>query len=188
MTITWNNSTSWAVAAKDSRSATVGLSEFGKTVIRTMDTLGMIIDVSHVGIKTVQDILATSKNPVIASHSGARALNDHYRNLTDAQIRSIAQKGGVIGVVFYPIFLSSTGTATIDTVIRHIDYIKNLVGIDYIAIGSDFDGIEVTPVGLEDVSHLPNLTLALLGHGYTPADVRKILGGNFLRVLNAICH
>jgi membrane dipeptidase len=188
MTITWNNSSSWAVSAKDSRSATAGLSEFGKSVIRTMDSLGMIIDVAHTGIKTIEDILAITKKPVIDSHAGARALNNHYRNLTDAQIRSIAQTGGVIGVVFYPPFLSATGRATIDSVIRHIDYIRNLVGIDYVALGSDFDGIEVTPVGLEDVSHLPSLTLALLQHGYTPAEVRKILGENFLRVLNAVCH
>ena len=188
MTITWNNSTSWAVSAQDSRSGTVGLSAFGETVIRSMDSLGMIIDVAHTGIKTIEDILAITKNPIIDSHAGARALYDHYRNLTDAQIRAIAQTGGVIGVVFYPWFLSRSGTATIDTVIRHIDYIRNLVGIDYIALGSDFDGIERVPVGLEDVSRLPNLTLGLLEHGYTPEDVRKILGGNFLRVLNAVCH
>ena len=188
MTITWNNSTSWAVSAQDPQTATVGLSAFGETVIRTMDSLGMIIDVAHTGIKTIQDILAITKNPVIDSHCGARALNNQYRNLDDGQIRAIAQTGGVIGVVFYPWFLSRTGHATIDSVIRHIDYIKNLVGIDYVALGSDFDGIEVTPMGLEDVSHLPALTLALLEHGYTPADVRKILGGNFLRVLNAVCH
>jgi membrane dipeptidase len=188
MTITWNNSTSWAVSAQDPRSATVGLSAFGKSVIQKMDSLGMIIDVSHTGIKTIQDILATTTHPIIASHSGARALNNHYRNLTDDQIRSIAQTGGVIGVVFYPYFLSPTHRATIDTVIRHIDYIKNLVGIDYVALGSDFDGIDTVPVGLEDVSHLPSLTLALLQHGYTPAEVRKILGQNFMRVLTAVCH
>jgi membrane dipeptidase len=186
LTITWNNSTSWAVAAKDSRSSTVGLSDFGRQVIRTMDTLGMIIDIAHTGIKTIWDILATTKNPIIDSHGGVRALNNHYRNLTDAQIDSIAKRGGVIGVVFYPTFLSASGKATIDTVIKHIDYIKNRVGIDYVAIGSDWDGIETTPVGLEDVSKLPHLTAALLRHGYSAADVIKILGGNYLRVFRKI--
>jgi membrane dipeptidase len=187
LTITWNNSTSWAVAAKDSRSATTGLSDFGRQVIRTMDSLGMIIDVAHTGIKTIWDVLATTKNPIIDSHAGVRALNNHYRNLTDAQIDSIAHRGGVIGVVFYPTFLSASGNATIDTVIKHIDYIKNRVGIDYVAIGSDWDGIEKTPVGLEDVSKLPNLTVALLRHGYSAADVIKILGGNYLRVFKKVC-
>jgi membrane dipeptidase len=187
MTITWNNSTSWAVSAKDSRADAVGLNDFGKQVIRTMDSLGMIIDVSHVGRKTVDDILATSKNPIIASHSGAYAIRDHYRNLTDAQIRAIAQRGGVIGVVFYPTFLVSSGQARLENVVQHIDYIKNLVGVDYVALGSDFDGIETTPVGLEDVSHFPALTEALLQKGYSRQDVRKILGENFMRVFRAVC-
>jgi membrane dipeptidase len=186
MTITWNNSTSWAVSAQDSRSTTVGLSEFGRSVIRTMDSLGVIIDVSHTGIKTIQDILQVTTNPIIATHSGARAIKNHYRNLYDSQIIDIAKSGGVIGVVFYPPFLT-TGTADIDDVIQHIDYIKNLVGIDYVAVGSDFDGIEVTPVGLENVSKFPALTLRLLERGYTQQDVEKILGGNFMRVFEKVC-
>lgn len=187
LTITWNNPIPWAMAAADARSATVGLSDFGRQVIRTMDTLGMIVDVSHTGIKTVSDILATTRNPIIASHSGARALRNHYRNLSDDQIDSIAARGGVIGVVFYPTFLSSKNVATIDTVIRHIDYIRNRVGIDYVAIGSDYDGIETVPVGLEDVSKLPNLTAALLRRGYSIQDVRKLLGENYLRVFRQVC-
>jgi membrane dipeptidase len=188
LTITWNNSTSWAVSAADSRSSTVGLSDFGRTVVRTLDTLGMLIDVSHTGIKTIWDILATTKNPIIASHSGVRALNNHTRNLTDAQIDSIAARGGVIGVVFYPTFLSASRTATIDTVIRHIDYIKNRVGVDCIAIGADYDGIEIVPVGLEDVSKLPALTAALLRKGYSIEELHKILGGNYLRVFKQVCR
>jgi membrane dipeptidase len=187
MTITWNNSTAWATAAADARTATVGLSDFGKQVVRTMDSLGMILDVAHTGIKTISDILTTVKGPIIDSHAGVRALNNHYRNLTDQQIDSIAGRGGVIGVVFYPTFLSAKHVATIDTVIKHIDYIKNRVGIDYVAIGSDWDGIETTPVGLEDVSKLPNLTAALLRHGYSIPDVMKILGGNYLRVFKQVC-
>jgi membrane dipeptidase len=188
MTITWNNSTSWATSAQSSNSATVGLNDFGRQVIRTMDSLGMIIDISHVGIKTVDDILAASKNPIIASHSGCKGLCNHYRNLSDAQIVSIAQRGGVIGVVFHRTFLTGTSYANIDTVIKHIDYIKNLVGIDYISLGSDFDGGIIAPVGLNDVASLPALTAALLQKGYSRRDVRKILGENYLRVFRVVCH
>jgi membrane dipeptidase len=187
LTITWNNSTDWAVAAADPNSATVGLSEFGREVIRAMDSLGIIIDVSHTGIKTIEDILEVTTNPIIATHSGVRALRNHYRNLYDNQIIAIANSGGVIGVVFYPPFLSSnSSTVNINTVVQHINYIVNLVGVDYVAIGSDFDGIESTPAGLEDVSKFPALTLRLLQEGYSHEDVYKILGGNFLRVFNEV--
>ena len=187
LTITWNNSTSWAVSAADSRSTTVGLSNFGREVIRKLDSLGVIIDVSHTGIKTIQDILQVTNNPIIASHSGVRALRNHTRNLYDWQIQDIANSGGVIGVVFYPPFLNGTNNATIQDVINHIDYIKNLVGIDYVAIGSDFDGIGVTPVGLEDVSKFPALTDALFNRGYSREDVEKILYKNFKRVFQQVC-
>ncbi len=188
LTITWNNSTDWAVSAQDSRSETVGLSEFGKRVIRTMDSLGMIIDVSHTGIKTIEDILSITKNPIIASHSGARALRDHYRDLYDEQIKAIANSGGVVGVVFYPPFLVSSNHAYVDDVVDHIDYIVNLVGIDYVALGSDFDGIGTnTVVGLDNISKYPLVTIELLRRGYTQGEIEKILGGNFLRVFGKVC-
>ena len=187
MTITWNNSFAWATSAADPLSTTKGLSDFGKDVIRAMDSIGMIIDVSHTGIKTIEDILSVTKNPIIASHSGCRTLRNHTRNLTDTQIQAIAAGGGVIGVVFHRSFLTSTSTSTIDTVIGHIDYIKNLVGIDYVALGSDYDGGITAPTGLENVSKLPNLTMALLKRGYTRSEVRKILGENYLRVFTAVC-
>lgn len=187
LTITWNNSTSWAVSAADSRSTTVGLSDFGREVIRKLDSLGVIIDVSHTGIKTIQDILQVTNNPIIASHSGVRALRNHTRNLYDWQIQDIANSGGVIGVVFYPPFLNGTNNASIQDVVNHINYIKNLVGVDYVAIGSDFDGIGVTPFGLEDVSKFPALTEALFNNGYSRDDVEKILYKNFRRVFQQVC-
>ena len=187
MTITWNNSLSWAIAAADTRTLTVGLNDFGRDVIRKMDTLGIVIDVSHVGIKTIQDILDVTTNPIVATHSGARALRDNTRNLYDGQIEDIANSGGVVGIVFYPPFLTSISPAYISNVIQHIDYIVNLVGVDYVAIGSDFDGIGTNVVvGLEDVSMFPALTLALLEHGYSQQDVEKILGGNFRRVFEQV--
>ncbi len=188
LTITWNNSTNWAISARDSRTLTQGLTEFGKQVIRKLDSLGVIIDVSHVGIKTIQDILAVTTNPIIASHSGARALRDNTRNLYDWQIQDIANSGGVIGIVFYPPFLSNSSPVDISNVIQHIDHIVNLVGVNYVAIGSDFDGIGTNVViGLEDVSKFPDLTLALLQHGYSELEVAKILGGNFRRVFEQVC-
>lgn len=186
MTITWNNSLSWAISAADPLSTTVGLNDFGRDVIRKMDTLGVVVDVSHVGIKTIQDILEVTTNPIIATHSGVRALRNHTRNLYDWQIRDIANSGGVVGVVFYPNFLTGTSTASISNVIQHIDYIVNLVGVDYVGIGSDFDGIEYTPYGLENVSKFPDLTLALLQQGYSQEEVEKILGGNFKRVFEQV--
>lgn len=188
LTITWNNSTGWAISAQDSRTLVQGLSNFGRDVIRKLDSLGVIIDVSHVGIRTISDILAVTNNPIIASHSGARAIRDHYRNLYDDQIQSIANGGGVIGIVFYPPFLASPTPAYISDVIAHVDHIVNLVGTDHVAIGSDFDGIGTNVVvGLEDVTKYPDLTLALLQHGYTELEVAKFLGGNFKRVFEQVC-
>lgn len=187
LTITWNNSTNWAISAKDPRTLTQGLSEFGRQVIRKLDSLGVIIDVSHVGIKTIQDILAVTTNPIVATHSGARSVYNHYRNLYDSQIQDIAKSGGVVGVVFYPYFLNGSSNSSIDDVLKHIDHIVRLVGTNYVAIGSDFDGIEVTPTGLEDVTKFPDLTLALLQHGYTEPEVAKFLGGNFKRVFEKVC-
>jgi membrane dipeptidase len=189
LTITWNNSTNWATSCEDANKNSIGLSEFGRRVVRACDSLGIIIDVSHVGPKTVQDILATSRNPIVASHSGADALRSHRRNLTDEQIIAIARSGGVVGVIFYPAFIAAAGRpATISTVIAHIDHIVQLAGIDYVALGSDFDGVnDSLPTGLKQTSDLPNLTMELLKHGYTREEVEKILGRNFLRVFNTVC-
>jgi len=192
LTITWNNSTDWAISAAHDSTSTIGLSEFGRDVIRKMDSLGIIIDVSHTGIKTISDILEVTQNPIMATHSGVRAIKNHSRNLYDNQIQSIANSGGVIGIVFYPPFIGDAdgdGDSDIDDVIAHIDYIVNLVGIEHVALGSDFDGTGGYLVeGLSDVTKFPDLTLALLNHGYSQAEVRKILGDNFLRIFKQVCN
>ncbi len=187
MTITWNKSFDWATAAKDPKSKTKGLSALGKRIIQAMDSLGMIIDVSHTGVKTIEDILKVTKNPIIASHSGAYKVRPHYRNLTDDQILSIAKSGGVIGINFCSPFLVENRRANVKDLVNHIDYIVKLAGIDHVGMGSDFDGIETTPLGLENISKYPSVTKELLNRGYSEKDIKKILGGNILRVIKAVC-
>jgi membrane dipeptidase len=187
MTITWNNDINWAYCAKGANSKIKGLSAFGKKVIKTMDSLGMIIDVSHTGVKTIEDILKITKNPIVASHSGAYAINPHFRNLTDEQIIAIAKTGGVIGINFCAFFLSNTKKATVEDIVDHIDYIVQLVGVDYVGLGSDYDGILSVPKGMENVSKYPLITKTLLTRGYSEKDIKKILGGNILRVVKQVC-
>jgi len=181
-----------------------GLSNFGMRVVEKANELGMLIDVSHISEAGLMDVLEISKHPVIASHSNARSICDHIRNLTDEQIMAIAEGGGIIGMVFYSEFVSKDGQARIDDLLKHVDYIANLVGVKHIAIGPDFaDYIAdlllnilkkhpslyrtITYVnGLEDVTKLPNLTAELLVRGYSKDDVKKILGENFLRVFGKV--
>lgn len=186
LTLAWNYGTDWCGGAKDDDSK--GLSQFGKQAIDRLKELGIMIDVSHVNKKSLQDILEYTDATVIATHSGAYNVNNSNRNLHDEHIKEIARRGGVIGSVFYPYFLNNTDKATIADVIKHINYIRNLTGsVDNIALGSDFDGIDVTPEGLENVSKFPNLTKALCEEGYTANEITKILGANALRVFKNIC-
>ncbi len=130
-------------------------------------------------------MLRLSRNPVIVSHTAARALRQHGRNLTDEQVRSIASRGGVICVMFGSAFLSGNMTATVDTVVDHIDHLIETAGIDHVGIGSDFDGT-ATVKGLENSSMMPLLTLALTGRGYSSDDMEKIMGGNLVRVIERV--
>ncbi len=233
LTLTWNNSTSWASSARDEthRKSTlthVGLTDFGKTVVHHLNDLGVIIDLSHPGEQTFYDVLATTTKPVIASHSCAYALNPVFRNLKDDQLKALAKNGGVVFVNFYSGFVDSNYTkkaarfllehrAEMDSLVKiyhdhdlanirlnqihkvesdrirpplselihQIDYIAKLIGVDHVGIGSDFDGAESYPLGMDDVTDYPKITEELLKLGYTEKDIDKILGGNFLRVLKA---
>ncbi len=234
MTLTWNNSTSWASSAKDETDKDAhlkhkGLNSLGKKIIQKMNELGMMIDVSHVGEKTFWDVMKTTKKPVIASHSSAYKLCPHRRNLKDEQLKAIAKNNGVVFINFNPGFIDSTFTAketallrrnelrtdslknilktddfiknqraaemlqddykkirpTLQQLIDHFDYVAKLIGVDHVGIGSDFDGINVTPLDMDDVTFLPNITRELLQRGYSESNITKILGGNFLRVLKA---
>ncbi|MGE5647658.1 MAG: dipeptidase [Acidobacteriota bacterium] len=192
MTLTHMNTNGWADSAGDlgDRAARHhnGLTPFGKQVIGEMNRLGMMVDISHVSDKTFWDALETSRAPVFASHSSCRALCDVPRNMTDEMIVAMAKKGGVIQINFLPGFLTlrKAPAANLDDVVAHIDHVVKLAGVDAVGIGSDFDGIDRVPVGLEDVSKFPALTRALRAKGYSAADVRKIYGGNVLRVMRAV--
>lgn len=163
-----------------------GLTTLGVEAVREMNRLGMVVDVSHLNDEGFWDVIETSTSPIMASHSNSRAICDHPRNLTDDQIRALAKNGGVMGMNFCPAFVRSEGPVTVDHLIDHIDHIVDLVGFDHVGLGSDFDGINDVPQGLEDVSRLPNLTRRLVERGYSEENIRKILGGNHLRVLKAV--
>jgi len=232
ISLTWNNSTSWATSASDETKnkdlKTKGLTDFGKKIITRMNTLGMLIDVSHVGEQTFYDVITTTTKPIIASHSSVYNICPHPRNLKDEQIKAIAKNGGVIQINFNSGFIDPTTKkredafiekyqteidslrqlgvnaylaeesiylkypeesealkAPFDLVIAHLEYIINLVGADYVGIGSDFDGIFLPPKQLGDVTAYPLITKALTEKGYNEKDIHKILGGNILRVLVA---
>jgi membrane dipeptidase len=233
MTLSWNNSTSWSTSAMEETEhafmvTPYGLNAFGKQVVKRMNELGMMVDVSHIGEKTFWDVIANSTKPVIASHSSVYTLCPVFRNLKDDQIRAIAKNGGVIQVNFFSGFLDSTFLKKVGSFIKqhkaehdslaslkkpeynihdyfakkykneyedmrpplsllldHIDYIVKLVGIDYVGLGSDFDGIDSSPKGLDGVEDYPKITEGLLKRGYSEKDIKKILGENFLRVFKA---
>jgi membrane dipeptidase len=227
MTLTWSNSNRLGGSSGDS-GKDKGLTAFGERVVRAMNDLGMIVDISHVSDATFTDAVRLSRSPVLASHSSARALSPHPRNMTDDMLRAVRDNGGAVCVNFGPEFLdaeynarweaarngagiaalvkahagdaaaaqkaiweklvqiaSSLPPVSATKVIDHIEHIARIAGVDHTCLGSDFDGIPAGPVGLEDVSKFPFVTRELLGRGFTPDEVRKILGENVLRVLEA---
>jgi membrane dipeptidase len=169
-----------------------GLTSFGRQVIAQMNRLGMVIDVSHLAPPGFWEVLELSAAPVIASHANAQALCRHRRNLTDEQAKALAAKGGTIGVTFCPHFLREAPDdqhpvpTSLSDVLAHLDYLIDLVGPEHVALGSDFDGINSVPAGLEDVAKLPALTRGLLERGHSEAVIRGLLGENLLRVFRAV--
>jgi membrane dipeptidase len=229
VTLTHSASTTWADSSTDAPRWR-GLNDLGRDMVREMNRLGMMVDVTHVSDDCVRDVLDISRVPIIASHSNARTLCDHPRNLSDELIRDIASAGGVIGVNFYPPFLDETArdamlggagdlltmlnrpvtaapddldevaaqrsaafqavnnipSVPLDRLLDHIDHIVAVAGVDHVGLGSDMDGINAYPEGLRTADDFPAITEGLLRRGYTPADALKILGGNFLRVFEAV--
>ena len=224
MTLTHSDSLDWADSGTDEPRCG-GLSPFGEDVVREMNRLGMMVDISHVSPEAMKDALRVSTAPVIFSHSSARGVADHPRNVPDDVLKLTAENGGVVMVNFFSAFivpesaerdvrrmayrreLDKTMTdqgeidqamkrwdaehgrgkrGTIHTLVDHIDHIVKVAGIDHVGIGSDYDGVTMLPEQLEDVSAYPYLTQALLDRGYTADDIRKINGGNLLRVMRAV--
>jgi len=202
MTLTHSVNTPWADSATD-KPEHHGLTPFGEDVVREMNRLGMLVDLSHTSPETMHAALRVTQAPVIFSHSSARAVNDHPRNVPDDVLAKMPANGGVVMVTFVPEFISAevreydalpaeqkrrepAPRATMAQVADHIDHIRKVAGINHIGIGSDFDGITTVPQNLEDVSKYPVLVAELLRRGYTKDDLKKILGQNVLRVMRQV--
>ena len=237
MTLSWSNSNEWAessgkVVTPGITPSTHGLTDFGKKVVQEMNRLGMMVDISHVSDQTFWDAIATSKAPIIASHSSARALTNAPRNMTDEMLKAITKNGGVVMVNYYPGFVDdnyrNASNAQRDelqkaeasiadkikdpnpaayyyaytmitreyagklqrpplkSLIDHIDHIAKVAGVDHVGLGSDFDGVPVLPQEIDSAADLPKITQALLDRGYKVDDIKKILGGNLLRVFRDV--
>jgi len=161
----------------------VGLTAFGRDVVRECERCGVIVDLAHINRRGFFDALALATQPPMVSHTGVLGVHQHWRNIDDEQLRAVADKGGCVGVIFARKYL---GSASIEAVVDHLLHIIDVAGDDLPALGSDFDGFVVPPIGLEDISALPNLTVALSRRGVAPRVLEKILGGNVLRVLDTV--
>lgn len=190
MTLTHNSHTDWADSAAQLPPRHDGLSPFGEEVVREMNRLGMLVDLSHTSAATMADAIRVSEAPVIFSHAAARGLCDIPRNVPDDILRALAGNGGVIMVTFVAGFVDcgigrdpNVLSTSIARVADHIEYIRDITGVDHLGIGSDFDGNLKWPDGLSDVSMFPNLFAELIRRGWSDADLRKLAGENFLRVM-----
>jgi membrane dipeptidase len=198
LTLSHSVNTNWSDSSGDTPKHN-GLTDFGKDVVRELNRLGMLVDISHVSDKTFWDALETSKAPLVASHSSLRSISGHPRNMTDDMIRALGGKGGVIMINYSRSFLSDelyqAGLNNVppaqrpavswEKIVEHIDHAAKLVGAAHVGLGSDFDGTTV-PDGMDDVSMLPKITVALLEKGYSEQDVKNILGENILRLLERV--
>jgi membrane dipeptidase len=216
MTLTWINSNDVGGSCGDAGDIR-GLTPFGAEVVKEMNRLGVVVDVSHVSDPTFWDAIRATTKPVLATHSSSRALTNIPRNMTDAMLKAVAANGGAVCVNFGSAFLDDAFHKAEDGVwakkrtgppwemwqqiradaraiqppvllarlLDHIQHVAKVAGVDHTCLGSDFDGVPVTPIGMEDVSKLPAITSGLRARGFSPADVEKILGGNVLRVLEA---
>jgi len=160
-----------------------GLTGFGRDVVRECERCGVIVDLAHINRKGYFEALELATLPPMVSHTGVLGVHEHWRNIDDEQIRAVANKGGCVGVIFSRKYL---GSASIESVVDHILHVIDVAGEDVPALGSDFDGFVVPPVGLEDVAAMPNLTVALSRRGVSTRVLEKILGANVLRVLDAV--
>ncbi|MBU1671666.1 MAG: dipeptidase [Actinobacteria bacterium] len=188
ITLAHFSSNRFAVTSATKRKKSAALPSAGIEAVELMNDLGMLVDVAHVHTDLIAEVCARSRDPVIVSHGAAAAVRPTFRNLTDRDIRDIAGTGGVIGLIYADHWLSCEGPRpTLDVVVDHADHIRELVGVDHLALGSDWDGFIRTPVGMDDATDLPRLTQLFLDRGYGYDDVEKILGLNFMRVFRQVC-
>ncbi len=172
----------FAVSSADTRKKGVRLSELGCMAVEEMNRLGIMIDLAHTHTRLISEVCRRSEAPVMVSHGAVQALRPAFRNLSDDDVTAVASTGGVIGLIFATHWLVEKGEgATLDTVVDHADHVRRLVGVDHLALGSDWDGLIATPLGMRDAADLPELTRAFLRRGYSDDDVEKILGQNFMR-------
>jgi membrane dipeptidase len=164
-----------------------GLNKFGFELVDELDRLKIILDLAHINKNGFMDAAKRTRNPFIVSHTGISGVHDMWRNIDDEQLKAVADKGAVAGIIFAPKFLVGKYDEDPECVIRHIDYVVNKIGEDHVGLGSDFDGFIIPPAGLRDISDLPVLTDLMLRKGYKPERIRKILGGNFMRVYKTVC-
>lgn len=185
LTLTWNypNELGFPNALEDCRDK--GLTEFGREVVAEMNQLGMLVDVSHLSDQGFYDVAAASSHPFVASHSNARAITGHARNLTDEMIRLLAEKGGVTGLTFARSFLAEPPNCRVEDMVRHVKHIHQVGGIDVIAIGSDFDGTK-PPLEVADSSEIGKLITGLAQAGFNDAELEKICYGNAMRVIRQV--
>jgi len=199
MTLTWTNTNDWADSSGD-EPRHGGLTDFGRDVVREMNRLGMLVDISHVSDETFWDALQVTTQPVIASHSSARALTDVPRNMSDEMLRAVGENGGVVMVNFGGNFIDPRKAGIARTLwdalvhlgpspvplallLDHIEHVARVAGSDHVGLGSDFDGTLFLPEGASDVAGYPNVTAGLAARGWSDDDLRKLLGENVLRVL-----
>lgn len=189
ITLTWNypNEIGFPNNPKENiPNVTDGLTEFGRQLVEKMNELGVAIDISHLGDKCALEVLNMSKKPVIASHSGARAVCNHVRNLTDEMILLLIKNGGFMGINFCKDFLTKRDEATIDDIIKHINHVRDLGGIDNVGFGSDYDGISNKNIEMKDASFFQEIANRLLAEGYSRGEVEKICYLNAINVFKRI--
>ena len=184
MTLCHNGNNQLCGSCRDNEE-NLGVNAFGEQVIQEMNRVGMMVDISHAGVQTFYDALDISTKPIVASHSSARALCNHPRNLYDDQMKALAAKGGVAQVTLYNGFLKEVGQATIEDAIAHLNHMVDIMGIEHVGIGTDFDG-DGGIIGCASASELINFTRHLLKERYSEEDIRRIWGGNFLRVMEEV--
>jgi membrane dipeptidase len=182
LTLTWNYPNEIGYPNCDEKYEVQGLTDFGKQVVIEMNRLGMIIDVSHLSDQGFYDVVALSEQPFVASHSNARTVRDHKRNLTDHMIRLLAQKGGIMGINFSGNFLAGSAWSRVEDMVRHIQHIVKVGGIDVVALGTDFDGIEYN-LEITTIGEIDKLVRALSHSGFNTSDIEKICYKNAMRII-----